>query len=237
MDNVIQIAKYQAETISIILSFADILPSGQTITGIPTIIVSVASGYDTNPGNILYGNTTTLSGQSIEQRFRLGIPGTIYQIYYSAVTTGGDTLEKECYLAILPDEDQAVPNWLPAWQSTQLYPYQYVEQVRASLAFTAGRFSINYAYTENVKSSIAFASGILRSPIINYSYSHEDVKSSISFTAGNLRSVVIPYSYSHEDIKTGFAWISGTLTQVVISYSYSHEDIKSSITFTAGSLV
>ena len=113
MLHVVEGSKYEAETVSIILSFAEDLPAGDSILGTPTITVSLLTGTDTNPSNMLYGVVSIHNGTDVEQRFRLGIPGNIYYILYQVVTTNGLRFEKDCYLAIIPVEGNAVPLWLP----------------------------------------------------------------------------------------------------------------------------
>lgn len=232
----VQASKYNVETISIVVSFSDVIPSGDTITGTPTITVTLFTGFDTNPSGILYQGTTTLNN-TVEQRFRLGIPGNIYQILYKVVTNHGAVFEKECTLAILPEEGVIFPEFFESWQSTQLYPYQFMESLQTTLTFQGGRFSINYSYSESIKTSLSFTAGTLRPVALPYSYGHEDLKTSMLWTAGDLHTVALPYSYGHEDIKTGLAWITGTLVVVALPYSYRFEAIQTSTTFVSGTLV
>lgn len=242
MENFISGSKYVPETISIIVSFADLLSPGDTISGLPAITVSVASGTDTNPANLLYMAAIVRGGQTVEQRFRLGLPGVIYYINFTVGTTLGDRLSKECYLAILPDEGTVIPSWLPLWESTQLYPVEVpLESVQGSSLLLSGSLItvvINYAYgPEEVQGSASLYTGTLVVVVLTYDYSFEAIQGSSSFTSGTLVVVVIPYDYSHEDIKGNAAFLSGTLVVVVIPYSYSFEAIQGSASFTSGTLV
>ena len=112
------------ETISILVSFTDLLPLGDSISGLPSVTITVASGVDPSPASLLYMAAIVRSGQTVEQRFRLGVPGVIYRVSFTVATIQGNRLSKECYLAILPDEGEAIPQWLPLWESTQLYPVE-----------------------------------------------------------------------------------------------------------------
>lgn len=242
MENFISGSKYVLETISIVVSFADLLSPGDTISGLPAITVSVASGTDTNPANLLYMAAIVRSGQTVEQRFRLGLPGVIYYINFTVGTTLGDRLSKECYLALLPDEGAAIPTWLPLWESTQLYPVEApLESVQGSSLFLSGTLItvvINYAYgPEELQGSAALYTGTLVVVVLTYDYSFEAIQGSSSFISGTLVVVVIPYDYSHEDLKGNAAFLSGTLVVVVIPYSYSFEAIQGSASFTSGTLV
>lgn len=232
----VQASKYNVETISIVVSFTDVIPSGDVITGTPTITVTLFTGFDSNPSGILYQGVTILNN-TVEQRFRLGIPGNIYQILYTVVTNHGQIFEKECNLAILPEEGVIFPEFFESWQSTQLYPYQAMESLQTTTTFIGGRFSINYGYMESIKTALSFTTGTLRTAALPYSYGHEDFKTSLQWTTGDLHTVALPYSYGHEDLKTGMAWITGTLVVVVLPYSYSFEAIKTSTTFVSGTLI
>lgn len=228
------------ETISILVSFTDLLPLGDSITGLPSITITVASGVDPSPAGLLYMASIVRSGQTVEQRFRLGIPGVIYQLNFTVSTIQGNRLSKECYLAILPDEGTAIPEWLPLWESTQLYPVEVpLESLTGSSALLSGtlvQIIINYGMLESFQANSSFTSGTLHVVTLPYSYSYEAIQGSSSFTSGTLVVVVIPYSYSHEDLKGNAALLSGTLIVVVIPYSYSYEALQGSASFTAGTL-
>ena len=240
MLNIVQASKYEVETISIIISFADVISAGDSITGIPVITPNVATGIDINPSNILYEGVSVIGGTAVEQRFRLGVPGTIYQLNYQVQTVAGDTFEKECYLAILPNDGTVIPEWLPLWESTQLYPIQPSEWIQGTSQFLSGTLQvvvINYSYSyEAVQGTANFTSGTLIEVVVTYTYSYEALQGSSSFTTGTLVVVVIPYSYSSENIQGSSAFLSGTLTVVVIPYNYSSENIQGSASFTSGTL-
>ena len=166
MQYIVQDAKYRAETISAIISFANVFSSGEVITGTPVVTVSVLSGIDPAPSDMLYGGVTVTGGDTVEQRFRLGVLGCIYEIVYEVVTNLGNTISKNFYLAILPNNDAAVPLWLPIWETSQLYP-------------------IEPTY-EPCISSLAITEGSLITVIINYSTLPEKYQSYFNFYSGTL---------------------------------------------------
>lgn len=230
------------ETVSLIVSFTDLLLFGDSITGLPSITITVASGVDPSPAGLLYMAAIVRGGQTVEQRFRLGIPGVIYQVNFTVTTTFGNRLSKECYLAILPDEGMALPTWLPLWESTQLYPIEVpLESLSGYTTLLSGtliQIVINYSYRpESIQGTTSFTTGTLASPIITYSYSYEAIQGNSLLTSGTLVVVVISYNYSHEDLKGNAAFLSGVLTVVVITYSYSFESIQGSASLTSGTLV
>lgn len=238
MLNIVQASKYESETISIIISFADVISAGDSITGVPVITPTVATGVDTNPSSILYEGVSVINGTAVEQRIRLGIPGAIYSILFTVATAAGDTLEKECYLAILPNTDSAVPNWLPLWESTQLYPIQATENIWGTSLLLSGTLQvivIPYSYEESTQGTSSLFTGILHVVALPYSYSYEATQGSIVFNSGTLQVVIITYAYE-EDLKGNAAFLSGTLQVVIITYNYSYEAIQGSSSFTSGTL-
>lgn len=237
MFNFVQGSKYRTETISIVVSFADILPAGNAITGIPLVTVTVFSGVDPVPSNLLYGGVSIYNGITIEQRIRLGVDGCIYHITFSILTTGGDTLEKETYLAILPNEDNAIPGFFPIWLTSNLYPYTYQENITNSIGNITGRILQMPQWTEPVQASIAPLYGTLIGSSISYANPHEDVQNAISLLYGTLVGSFVLYDIPHEDIKHNIAPLYGTLVGTAVSYNNPHEDMQVSITPISGTLL
>lgn len=237
MDVFVTRAKYLAETITLSADFTKILPPGITISGLPTVSVSVETGTDSNPGNLLSGLATVSSGTVAQQKVRQGLPGVVYDLVFSVTGTDGNSYELQTLLAIFPNEGNAVPTWLPILESTQLYPAQLSDSYTTSqISLTSGdlhEILITYSFEDDYRSLLSFLSGDLHETVITYSF-EDDYKSSISITAGALTVVLITYTYE-EDYKTGFTIISGSLQVVVISYSYE-EDYKASLGFVSGTL-
>lgn len=241
MQYIVQDAKYRTETISAIISFANVFSSGEVISGTPAITVSVLSGVDPTPSNMLYEGITITNGNTIEQRFRLGELGCIYEIVYEVVTSIGNTFSKNFYLAILPNGDAAIPTWIPLWETTQLYPIEpSPESYQASFSIQPGdliTIVIPYQYgPESYQTLFTLSSGTLSSVVVPYSYSYEAYQTSFTTSGGTLVVVVVPYDYSYESYTTSFSIDIGTLQQVVISYSYSYEAYQTSLSFSGGSL-
>lgn len=241
MENFVQASKYEAETISIIVSFADLLPSGHTITGTPTILVDVATGYDPNPSAIVYGGITITLGTTVEQRFRLGIPGTIYHIVYSITSSAGEVFDKECYLAILPDEDNAVPTWLPLWEASLLYPYEINDNIQSSASFTNHGWFWTQPLDSWQSSSYFTNTGQIQTVLVVYNHPNDDdLQSQAYFVSGVMNPVsTLSYTDSGDDNYTSNAvFISGTILTVLVSYNTYPEDfMQSSAYFTTGTLV
>lgn len=240
MQNFIEQSKYQAETISVVTSFAGELVGGDTITGTPNITITVYTGVDSNPSALLYGTPSVSNGQVVDQKIRQGISGVIYQITFTVQTLAGQTFDKECYLAILPDEDSAVPNWLPLWETTQLYPYQSgPDAVTSSLSLTHLGLAYYVIPPEYVASTLAITSAtLIVFGSLTYNIPHEDVQSSLQVVSGTLVPFgSITYNIPYEGTTSNLAVLSGTLIATGLTYNIPHEDIQSSLTLISGTLV
>lgn len=240
MENFITDSKYIPETISIVISFYDILSPGDTIVGLPLVTVTVASGIDPSPSALLYLSPSVTGGYVVEQRFRLGLPGVIYKAVFSVTTHAGDILEKETYLAILPEAGTALPLWLPLWETTTLYPVNYQgEGTSGSMVFSGGSFLPAPYLLEEVSGTLLLSSGSLISIVISYVIPPEATQGTLTVTSGTLVVYVPPiisYNYSYEASQGSMALVSGTLVVVVINYAYSYEASQGTLTFTAGTL-
>lgn len=237
----IQDSKYIPETVSVITDFSEFLSAGDYLTGIPSIEVTVASGIDSNPNNILYqGASLVNNATKVSQRVRLGQSGVIYYINVVAQTHLGDTLENGCYLAILTIDGFSIPTWLPLWESTQLYPIetreQYLPGVPTLLGGTLQTIIINYSEgPDEYTSSVGFLGGTLYETVIPYNRDYDAYQSSTTLTAGTLVSVLVSYNNDYDSYKDAVALIAGTLTIVVIPYSLE-EQYTSSVALIAGTL-
>lgn len=230
-------AKYRSETISIVVSFADVISTGDSITGVPNIFVSVFSGIDPAPSNIIYLGTSIIGGVSIDQKFRLGVDGCIYCITFQISTLAGDTFEKECYLAILPNTDNAIPNYFPYWLTSNLYPYNWLESLSASILPISGRILEMPHWQENLQVGILPLYGTFSGSAVSYNNPHEDMQNSILPTFGTLVGTFVQYDNPHEDIKHAIAPLYGSLPGTSVSYDNPHEDMQHSILPISGTLV
>jgi hypothetical protein len=239
MFNIVQGSKYKAETISIIMSFADVLASGDSITGTPQITITVYTGIDFNPSILLYQGPTVTNGNTVEQRIRLGIPGVIYHILFTIQTVHGDTFDKESYLAILPEDNVAVPLWLPLWESTTLYPYQLEDSLTGTTEVISGdlRQTVIPSGPDYVQSFQLLVGGTLIQSGILYSLGLEKLQGTTNLVGGTFDFYnTILYAIPHEDVKGAIALLGGTLLQSGIAYSIPHEDIQSTTTLVSGTL-
>lgn len=219
-----------------VVSFLDMLSTGETIVGTPIVTVTVATGLDSNPSNILYESVSVSQGAVIEQRFRLGVVGVIYQINFSVQTTLSNTLEKDCYLAILPDDDNAVPTYLPLLETSTLYPYYLSDSFLGGITWSFAKLQGIYTQ-DSMSTSVLFIGGSLFGTAALYTIPSDNMKTSILWTLGYLSGNPVSYSITHDDLKTQVAWLSGSLYGTGVSYSYSGDYLKTSVSWISGSVV
>lgn len=231
-------SKTVVETKSYKGDFRDVLVAGETITS-QTVTVTVFSGDDTNPSNLLFQGIDVHVGW-IEQRIRLGIPGNIYSINFIVGTSLGNTYDKVTRLAVLPEDGNAVPQFTVLYYTSRLYPYEYEEFIDSNILPYYFHLLLNPRWTESIKSNILTRDSTLAVGAIYYFlYPPEDIKSNIFPLTGTLASTSnVTYNNPHEDLKNNVAALSGTLDKVHIYYiNYPPENLKSSISPQGGTLV
>lgn len=225
------------ETKSYIGDFRDVLVSNETLTSY-VVTVTVFSGDDLNPSNLLYQGIDVHPGY-IEQRIRLGVPGNIYSIKFEVVTSLGNKYDKVTRLAVLPQDGNAVPVFTNIYYTSWPYPIEYAEIIQPAISPNYFHLLLNPRWTESVKSNISPVVGSLPIGAIYYNnYPPENLKSAIAPYSAVLVSIsAATYNNPHEDIKNNIAAISGTLNKVQIYYvNYQPEQIKSNIAPQGGTL-
>jgi hypothetical protein len=101
-------SKLVGETFTLTFNFLDRLNWAEVLTS-AVCTVEVASGTDLSPEDILSGTDTISSdGTSATQKVYRGVPGVIYKVICTA-SSSTHTYVKISYLAVLPDDDAAVP--------------------------------------------------------------------------------------------------------------------------------
>lgn len=94
-------AKKLGETVILPFDFISKLSPGETLLT-STCFVSVYSGVDAFPGNLI-GGTPTISGTIVNQLITAGVLGVIYDILARATTSLSQVIELSGYLVIIPD--------------------------------------------------------------------------------------------------------------------------------------
>lgn len=228
-------AKYIAETILIPVDFSIILPDGVTLTGTPSVTITMDWGTDSNPSNILYGGTYITNSTIVNQNFKLGIPGNVYNIQYSATGTDNNVYEVLTRLAIFPNTGDAVPTWLPVIMTSYLYPYLYEESISSNSSIVSGHLLLNPNPIDGFTSNAILNSASIYGGQITYSGLAENFTSTPSFTSGSIYGGQISYAYE-EGFKTSTAVISGSIYNSSISYGILPENFTSTPSLTSGSI-
>ena len=107
---------------------ADLAPS-ETITS-AVCTVSVHSGDDSHPEYLLY-QTVIITDSLCEQKIQKGLPGVVYDVLLTIITSVGRVVEQVTRIAILPDANPAVPVYIPLYLSTPPYPINQTEQYQS----------------------------------------------------------------------------------------------------------
>lgn len=95
--------QYNTESLVRGMDFTDqLILTGDTLTGIPSVTASVMSGTDPNPADILVGNPSlSQNNMQVLQRVSNGVPGTAYILTFKCGTTQGNTLVEQAFFWIV----------------------------------------------------------------------------------------------------------------------------------------
>lgn len=238
MENFVTRSKYVSETISILVDFADVLYAGQTIQGTPTVSIALETGDDPAPANILYLGVSVRNGTVVEQRFRLGVPGVIYEITWEISTGGGEAFERTTYLAILPNVGSAAPNHQYLFLTSQLYPLQAQDSLGVSFAPQNGSWYIAQTWVQDyLQVSFAPLSGTFTPGQIFYTTVAESIKVSFSVADGTFTLGQVFYTSIPEQLKVSFAPLDGTITVGQIFYTTKSDEVQVSFLPLSGTFV
>lgn len=236
MYNVITTAKYQNETISVVLDFSDLLKRGETVSTC-TFIVTVLTGTDPSPSAILY-QTYVPTGTKVDQKFRLGVPGVIYEITWQVVGSLGTTVEKTTPLAILPTDGTAFPVITFIYLTSFQYPYNLTDGISGFMLPYRGR---DFSYLpEGLNNIMMPARGSIYGSSVSYNnYAPEGINGlAIMPSEGSIWGSSISYSnYAAEGVNGFLAPVVGSLYGSSLSYNnYATEGINSALLPTSGTI-
>lgn len=220
MENFVTRSKYVSETISIIVDFADVLPAGQTIQGTPTVSIALETGDDPTPANILYLGVSVTNGTIVEQRFRLGIPGVIYEITWRIVSTSNEVFEKTTYLAILPTIGSVAPDHQYLFLTSEIYPFQLQDSFSISFAPQNGIWYIGQTFVnEAIAVSFSPQNGTFTSGQLFYTSPPEQFTFSFAVEPGTFTVGQLFYTSPGDQFSVSFAPLNGTMTPGQVFYT------------------
>ena len=227
MENFVTRSKYVSETISIIVDFADILHAGQTIQGTPVVSVALDTGDDPAPANILYLGVSVTNGTAVEQRFRLGVPGVIYEITWRVVSSSNEVFEKTTYLAILPNIGSVAPNHQYLFLTSELYPLQVQDAFSVSYQVLNGIWNIGQTWqTEKFQVSFSALNGLFTPGQSFYTSTPEQFKVLFAVNNGIFMVGQLFYTSTPDQFKVDFAPLNGTLVEGQVFYTSPAEKFQ-----------
>lgn len=234
MENVVTRSKFVNETISIVLDFSDQLGSGETITSC-TIVVSLFTGTDTDPSNILY-QVPLITGNIVDQKFRLGIPGCIYEIVFLTVGSLGTHAEKVTNLAILPQNSIAIPSFTVIYETSTLYPYEFSESLSNGILWKSAAFS-NVLYhipEEAIIGNVQWSSGGFIGGLVTYNIPPEYLSNNILWLSAQFGGVLVEYRSTPEGVTNNIAWLSAQFGGIILQYNIPPETLTNGISWVSG---
>ncbi len=228
-------SKTVVETKSYFGDFSDVLVLGETITS-QTVTVTVFSGDDLNPSNLLYQGISVHT-KSIEQRIRLGIPGNIYSIKFEIGTSFGNIYDKVTRLAVLPETGSAVPSFTSIWVTSWNYPYNTGDNIQGYTGINPSNLWYQPYLQDEIQTTVSIVGGNLFVGSVSYTCVPDTLKGDISITSGILILGLLTYNFPPETIKGDIAILTGNIYSGLVSYNNVAENIKGDISISSGILI
>lgn len=229
-------SKLVQERITVEFDFLDELEWGDTLSLAETT-VTVLSGIDPNP-EVMVILQPVITGNSVLQQVRLGLPGVIYSISITCTTSTGKLIKKSVKVAVLPST-AITPLPFGTYYTSSVYPIDVTDGID-SLQNVPIIGQIWGTLPEGVDSTFSVISGVLNLQVHPYIGLPEGIdQGDISVIAGTLTTILVSYNnYPFEGInQSGVILVTGTLVTIVISYNnYPFEGINSTFSVVSGTL-
>lgn len=228
-------SKRRVDVVSVEADFSQELPAGDTIES-GSVAVYVFAGEDPEPELMLDGNSI-VSPRNIRQRVKLGLPGVVYQIVFTAVTVGGYTIEIECRQAVLRDEMPVEPVYTQYYFTTTPYPLETSESFLSAFDMAGAQYI--EVPIDRILSAFSISSGNLRDIVRSYRGLPEGIDAGgFDILSGDLHQIVKYYTIAPEGVRSEFNFVRGDLYARLIVYTnWRPEGINSAFNIVSGSLV
>lgn len=222
------------ETISLVADFGGDLSDGETITDF-SVTNTVFSGIDSDPGHMLYQVPELKKGYIVEQRFRLGIPGVVYEAVYSIITSAGRTIDRGTRIAVLPNIGTAIPIFSPVYLSSRPYPINVTESYQSITVTNMGGLLALQPYvgpesikglTNNVTVDV-FGSGI------TYSIPFDSVQGITGLAQVDIFGSGVTYDIPADSITGATALMQVDIFGSGVTYTIPYENIRGITTVTS----
>lgn len=212
---------------------ADLLPAETISTAVAT--VSVHTGTDPTPSAMLY-QVVTITGNVCEQKVQQGLPGVVYDVLMTIVTSTARTIEQVTRIAILPDAKPAVPVYIPLYFTSQPYPIDITDSFTAGISILGGHSLYNPYTTEWIGAQISMLNGNLYAGLISYAIPADGMQAGISIQNGNMYEGLVSYDNPAEGILGTITMKDGNLYSGLVHYNIFAEGVQAAITILDGSL-
>lgn len=236
MDRTYSRSKYRNETISLVADFTYLLEETETISSY-SVTVTLLTGTDSDPTQILY-QVPIVSTKTLDQKFRLGVIGCIYEIVFQVTGSLGTIVDLVTSLAILPETGNAIPSFTFTYLTTYLYPYNTGDSMESSMLPYSGR-AFGYI-PEGMNSYMGPVSGSVYGSSVTYNIPLEILTSNpITPITGSIWGGQITYSnYFPEGVNGFMAPVTGSTFAGSISYSIptTYEGLNISMSPTSGTI-
>lgn len=222
------------ETISLTADFGDDLASGETITDFSVTNV-VFSGTDSNPSYMLYQVPELKKGYVVDQRFRLGVPGVVYEATFSVTTSAGQLLERVTRLAVLPNIGDAIPVFSPVYLSSRPYPLNVTESYQSITVDSLGGLLALQPYLgpESIKGLTTGVTVDVFGSGVTYTIPFESVQGDTNLAQIDIFGEGVTYSMAAESITGDTALMQVDVFGSGVTYSIPHENIRGTTTLTS----
>ena len=226
-------SKRRVDTHGITAPFDQLLLPGEVITE-ALCTVTVFSGTDLDPSHMLEG-ICQIRGDSLYQQIKLGEPGVIYLLVFTAETDLGNTYAVEARQAVLEDQIPAGPIYQYLDLSSTPYPYDFIEGFDSTSDLTS---ALELVWPiEAFDSGSTLLSGDLYDLLIEYTIPTEAFDSTSDIQSGTLDQIYFQYEIPTEAFNSTSDLVSGDIYSDLITYSnYPPEGFDSASTIVSGTL-
>lgn len=232
-EHIILPSKRRVDVHRIEAPFDQLLQDGEVLVSGECSVV-VFSGVDADPEHMLVGEVQ-VQGTSLYQQIRLGIPGVIYLLTFTATTSEGNLYEVTAKQAVLEDQIPAGPIYTYTYLSTWPYPLESIEGIGVSISFSDG--VLWRMPMDGINVQVVPLDGILREILKSTSMPPDGIDVAVVPLDGTIRDILKSYTMQPDGIAVSIAPLDGTIKDVLITYSnYPPEGIVVGITPLGGTL-
>ncbi len=228
--------KRRVDIITVAADFTQLLQPGEIIVD-ASLNVLVFSGVDSFPNHMLDGGIF-ITDAVVSHRVKLGVPGVVYQLIFTATTDLDNIYVIEGRQAIKRNELPAGPLYTEHYFTTTIYPINSVDAIGVDSVAVQGRTSLWANPLDGLSVSTLPLDGTIRDILHTYAIPPEGLEITTDVLNGELNEVLIVYTPPPEGVYVSSVARNGTLRNVYIVYShYPPEGVAVTSTALSGSLI